>query len=295
MNIIKYTSEVNTTYKAGRDIKYIVVHYTAGTSSRAGAALSAAKFFCGGTAGGSADFIVDDESVVQYNGDIGNRYCWSVGGEKYKTMSTSQGGQLYGRCSNINSVSVEICSNKTDKKSLKAADADWYFTDAALTLAAELVKKLMRDYGVSIERVVMHHHITGKICPNPWCVNESRLAGWEKFKKALQEDDEMVDSTEININGKNYTVSRIFKDGKNYICLNDLRDKGFNVGYNPENKIPSVGNKVKELAVKVNGEEKRVDAILIYGSNYVNLRSLAEAVGSFEVEYIDNEVVVNTK
>ena len=49
--------------------------------------------FKSGSVGGSADFIVDDSEIVQYNSDISHRACWAVGGKKYTSMTTSEGGK----------------------------------------------------------------------------------------------------------------------------------------------------------------------------------------------------------
>jgi N-acetylmuramoyl-L-alanine amidase CwlA len=132
-----------------------VLHYTAGVSSKRGSATNIAKFFGGGKAGGSADFIVDDETIVQYNPDIKNRYCWAVGGSKYTTMSTTQGGKFYGKCTNMNSVSIEMCSSKTNTKSLLASDTDWYITAKTVANAVELTKYLMKVYNIPLDRVIM--------------------------------------------------------------------------------------------------------------------------------------------
>lgn len=75
MNIIKCTSTHNTTAKVNRKIEWIVLHYTAGTTSKSGKALDVAKMFARSTREASADFVVDDASIVQYNRDIANRYC----------------------------------------------------------------------------------------------------------------------------------------------------------------------------------------------------------------------------
>lgn len=181
LEIIKKTGVHCTTPKHGRQIKWIFIHYTAGTSSQKGAAASTAAWFASRDAKGSADFIVDDGSIVQYNPDIRNRYCWAVGGVKYRKMVTSLGGKYYAQAWNNNSISVEICSCKKNTKSLKDTDTDWYFTDAAVRNTVDLVRYLMQEYHIDIDHVIMHHMRTGKICPNPWCVNESRLSGWRAF------------------------------------------------------------------------------------------------------------------
>lgn len=185
INIKMDTGTANTTVAKGRSIEWIVIHYTAGTSSAAGSAHNLAAWFRAGANPAnpaSADFIVDDENVVCYNPDIANRYSWGAGGAKYTKMSTSEGGKYYGVCRNSNCINIEICSNKKNRKSLSADDTDWYFTDAELALTAELVKHLMKTYGISADHVIMHHQVTGKLCPAMWTHTEAELAGWRKFQ-----------------------------------------------------------------------------------------------------------------
>ena len=65
INIIRITG-TNGTYVGDRgEEKYLAIHYTAGVTSRKGSARNTAEYFK--TASGTADFIVDDEEIVQYN------------------------------------------------------------------------------------------------------------------------------------------------------------------------------------------------------------------------------------
>ena len=64
MVIKKKTSLINTSSLPNRKIEWIVIHYTAGTTSKAGSALNTANFFMSGTAAASSDYIVDDETVI---------------------------------------------------------------------------------------------------------------------------------------------------------------------------------------------------------------------------------------
>ena len=199
MNIIKAFGTTNTNYYSnGLKRKYIVLHYTAGTKSVKGSARNVASMFKSGSVGGSADFIVDDVEIVQYNSDIAHRACWSVGGKKYSYMTTSEGGRYYGICTNSNSINIEMCSNKVNTKKLGATDTDWYLTEATINNAVELTKYLMKQYNIPVENVIMHHQVTGKICPNPWCVDKSRLSKWNDFKNRLEEK---VVKQNIKING----------------------------------------------------------------------------------------------
>lgn len=196
MNIKPYYSITSLTYAPNRSIEYIALHYTAGTTSKAGTALGVAKWFASGgnpSNPASSDFIVDDRDVVQYNNDIENRYAWCVGGAKY-SPTTSLGASLYGKATNKNTINIEICSNKVNKKSLLASDTDWYFTEAELDNTRELVKYLMKKYNIPIERVIMHHTVTGKLCPAMWTHNETELKGYYDFLKSI---DNTVESTII--------------------------------------------------------------------------------------------------
>ena len=185
INIIQKTSLTNTTAKANRDIKWIVLHYTAGTSSSNGAAANVASWFSKAAAQASADFIVDDNQIVQYNPDIKNRYCWSVGGARYSHSTTTLGGIYHGQCMNNNSISIEMCSRKISTKTLNASDQDWYFTKETILNAVRLTQYLMQQYNIDINHVIMHHMVTGKICPNPWCVTQDRLQQWYIFTQLV--------------------------------------------------------------------------------------------------------------
>lgn len=180
-----------------RVIKYIAIHYTAGGSSAAGRAVSM-KNSWEKTKRASADFGVDDATMVQFNPDPNNYRCWSVGDKK---NPYSNGGQLYGKATNSNTISIEICSNLKAGYSAHAANHEgWYYTDAALANAVRLVKILMAKYNVPIERVVRHYSISGKICPGvpgwnlaPLYDKNGKKTGamnneseWIKFKESLK-------------------------------------------------------------------------------------------------------------
>lgn len=181
INIIKRTSNTNTSLKANRKIEFIVLHYTAGTSSKRGAAQAIATYFGRPVAKASADFIVDDTEIVQYNTNIENRYCWAVGGSKYKKLSNSLAGKFYNVCKNNNSISIEMCSNKKNTKSLNASDNDWYLTKETIENAVKLTKYLMKKYNIPINHVITHNMVTGKLCPQPWVKNEAALQDWNDF------------------------------------------------------------------------------------------------------------------
>ena len=134
--------------------------------------------------GGSADFIVDDATVIQYNPDIRNRYCWAVGGKKYPN---TKGGSFYGVVTNRNSISIEICSTSKNGQVLAGNDSGWSFTDAVLDRAAELARYLMKEYGIDADHVVRRYDVSGKPCPGiiGWNKESGSEKAWLAFKARL--------------------------------------------------------------------------------------------------------------
>lgn len=210
MKIIKCCSTTSTTYLPNRDIEYLALHYTAGTTSKAGTALNLAKWFASGgnpQNPASSDYIVDDRDIVQYNEDIKNRYAWCVGGSLYKNPTTSLGATLYGKATNRNTLSIEICSSKKNKKSLDADDKDWYFTADVLDNTEQLVKYLMKQYNIPVERVIMHHTVTGKLCPAMWTQTEAALNNYYAFLDRLRDKPiEQQKQEQISTKKKMYYV-----------------------------------------------------------------------------------------
>ena len=210
MVIKKCFSKTSLTPLKNRQIEYIALHYSASTSSKAGTAISTAKWFASGgnpSNPASSDFIVDDVDVVQYNEDIANYYAWCIGGVKYSNPTTSLGASLYGKATNKNTISIEICSNKRNTKSLNASDTDWYFTEAELKNVEELVKYLMKKYNVPINNVITHHHVTGKLCPAMWTHNENELQGYYEFIERLRDKTvQQAKEEAISPNKKMYYV-----------------------------------------------------------------------------------------
>ena len=195
LNIADGSIHTHITYSLNRKPKYIAVHYTAGSTSKYPAALSTRNVFLKRNA--SADFVVDDVSIVQINPDLDDYYCWSVGDKK---NPYSEGGQLYGKASNKNTISIEICSNLKPGRSAKYANTDgWYFTDKSLDNSIKLVKYLMKRYNIPLSNVVRHYDISGKLCPgiigwndgkiyddNGKAIGQNNSDEWKKYKERLK-------------------------------------------------------------------------------------------------------------
>lgn len=98
------------------------------------------------------------------------------------------------------------------------------------------------------------------------------------YSKKVKEDAELVETKQVWINGKLYFCNVILKDGKNYIALSDFKQAGFNIGCDPNSKIPSIGNAVDDMDIIVNGKEKNIDRIMINDTNYCKLRDIVKTL-----------------
>lgn len=75
---------------------------------------------------------------------------------------------------NRNSLGVEMCSDKVNGK--------YVITAQTVDRTVELVRWLMKKYGIDVDHVVRHYDVTGKACPESWVRDESQ---WTKFKAQL--------------------------------------------------------------------------------------------------------------
>ena len=171
MNIIK-----NSNFRPGRNcgqrtekIRYIVIHYTGSE----GTARDNVNYFNNGNRGASAHYFVDRSGEIREYCDPAKYYAWHCGG------SLESGHHpLHGKCTNRNSIGIEICTHY--------AGSAWAFTSAAVNAAVELTKYLMDRYGVPAERVCRHYDVTGKACPRvPGWGPVGGSGEWNKFKARL--------------------------------------------------------------------------------------------------------------
>lgn len=183
MLIEKRTSTHNNVMYPGRKIEYIVIHYTAGVRCDNNAALNVISWYLTEGSNVSSDYVVDESGAVQYNPDIKNRYTWHCGGSKYNT----QGGSLYGKCTNANSIGVEICCYNDTGYTTRANSGNYHFTAVTLRNAVDLVTYLMNRYKIPADHVVRHYDVTGKLCPGVigWNEDSGDVSQWERFKQLI--------------------------------------------------------------------------------------------------------------
>ena len=219
---IKY----NRSNRGGTPIRYIVVHDT-GNPSRGANATAHYNYFNGGDRSSSADFFVDDTQVLCVN-DYYKFYTWHCGDGRGK----------YG-ITNRNSVGIEFCIN---------VDSD---RDKTLERTAQLVRELMQELNIPIDRVVRHYDASRKNCPQSMSGNG--WAQWYKFKEKLKgEDLTMAQYEEL----KN-EISQLTETVK--ILATELHDLKHPMIYNYiDNNMPEWARSAVSWAVEngiLNGDE----------------------------------------
>ena len=219
---IKY----NRSNRGGTPIRYIVVHDT-GNPSRGANATAHYNYFNGGDRSSSADFFVDDTQVLCVN-DYYKFYTWHCG----------DGHGKYG-ITNRNSVGIEFCIN---------VDSD---RDKTLERTAQLVRELMQELNIPIDRVVRHYDASRKNCPQSMSGNG--WVQWYEFKEKLKvEDLTMAQYEEL----KN-EISQLTETVK--VLATELHDLKHPMIYNYiDNNMPEWAREAVSWAVEngiLNGDE----------------------------------------
>ena len=165
MNLkVNYAHKTN--YNTGRTqpIKYIVIHYTAndGDTDEGNA-----KYFSQPNKNASAHYFVDEDSITLSVEE--KNTAWHCGAAKYN----------HKYCRNNNSIGIEMCSKK-DK------NGKYYINELTIKNTIELTKNLIKKYNISINNVLRHYDVTGKICPEPFVRDEKQ---WNRFKQLLEEKE----------------------------------------------------------------------------------------------------------
>lgn len=156
-------------------IKYIAIHYT---SNDGDTDENNGKYFANNVVQASAHYFVDSNSVTQCVPD--DHVAWSVGGAKYGNCNTTGGGKHYGKCTNTNSISIEICDD--------VKNGVVYPSAKTVENAIELTKKKMKEYNIPASNVIRHFDVTGKSCPAYW-VDDAKWKSefWNKLTEVKTE------------------------------------------------------------------------------------------------------------
>lgn len=184
-----------------------MLHYTANDGD---SGLSNARYFGQRlTPPVSAHYFVDDWGVTQ------------TVPEEYVAYHCGAAAYRHPTCRNENAIGVELCDTRRDGTVAPS--------EQTLKNAAALVWELMQRHHVAVERVVRHYDVTGKRCPAYWV---DRPEGFAAFQRRVLEEEEMVEKSEIILDGRRVPVERILKGGVNYIKVRDLAAAlGLEVGF----------------------------------------------------------------
>lgn len=211
------TTRNYTKYSGLRKIEYIVIHYTANNGDTAKAN---SNYFKTEYRGGSAHYFVDEYGVYQAVRE--NDISWHCGGG----LQGSSGHVFYQKCTNVNSIGIELCSRNSNGDGRGATDPGWYFKDETLNNARELVKQLMKKYNIPVDRVIRHYDVTGKWCPAPF-VNDDQ--NWNLFKERLldlETGEDIIEEFAKHgiVSDKAYWLDIIQKDSNIYwLCKKTIK------------------------------------------------------------------------
>lgn len=197
MSYKKYTMLANpNNYGKKRNkssIKYLIYHYT---SNKTDKAKSNANYFKNNIVKASSHYFTDENDIYQSVPDLITAYA--VGGSKYSDCTVTGGGTMYGKITNTNSISIEMCSTNGE------------IAEKTMENAISLGKELMKLYNIPISNVYRHFDVNGKHCPGwyGWYGHDS--SKWMAFKNRLAIS--LTDATDTNTTQKPSSVTYTHKD-----------------------------------------------------------------------------------
>lgn len=175
--------------------EYIVIHYTGSPFQGIDRTVN---YMTEHKSERSAHYIVDGERIAQVvaiddaawhvsDGSVNRRY---ERGKDAEAWHNSEAGAAFR--GNRNSIGIELCVTKADKKSVKVGDTDWEFTNGTVETAAKLVAALMDELDIPLRRVIRHMDATGKPCPRPFVSlksdgNRDNDERWLAFLKTVRD------------------------------------------------------------------------------------------------------------
>jgi len=220
---VLYAQPSNRWNRNGQKIEYIVLHYVGAVST---AQNNAEYLHRDANLGWSAHFFTDEHSIWQSVPlDESAGHC----GVDYSNGRAP----FWGKCRNKNSIGIEMCCKKD-------AHGNWFIEPETVTRTVALVRWLMAEYNIPIERVVRHYDVCWKTCPEPWVRDPTQ---WDSFKKRLTEDVIHLDMTKAELvrlitETVNQTVYGDIKDIPNYWegDIKELLDMGVIDGGTPASK-----------------------------------------------------------
>lgn len=153
--------------RSHNSVFFVVIHYTAVDGDTAKNEGIAFKTHITKT---SAHFFIDQTGAIVKSVPL-DYVAWSVGGARYSNYKETGGAKYYKRCTNSNSVSIELCDN------LKK--------DPSKTQIKSVIEciKYIKKYCPNAKTIIRHFDVNGKCCPARM-ISETK---WKTFKKQIGE------------------------------------------------------------------------------------------------------------
>lgn len=149
--------------RTARDIRYLVIHHTAGDGESAGTcACRSAEI----ALPASLHYFVDGNEVWQSVPD--KDIAWHCG---------TRGTYYHPYCRNENSIGIGLCG--------RILDGRYSLLPETAARAAALARELTARYGIPAENVLRHYDVTHKTCPVPFVES---TAAWRTFRERLWEE-----------------------------------------------------------------------------------------------------------
>ena len=164
--------------------KFLVIHFTAGSTDNGTAAKANSNYFKSVYRGASAHYFVDKSSNI-YRCVPDNLVAWHCG---------TSGKYYHSSCRNSNAIGIELCSY--------ASNGKYYFYDQTVKNALVLARYIVKKYNIPKNNVLMHWHVTHKVCAAPFITNSKPNSLWDNFKNKIFSNESLYKVTKMNSTGK---------------------------------------------------------------------------------------------
>ena len=175
--------------RSASSIRYLVFHYT---GNKTDTAKANANYFHNNYVGASAHYFVDANGVIQSVPD--NYVAWSVGSHGLLDQGSPYAGnghKYWGRCTNSNSISIEMCCTNGKHSA------------ATLANAYALGKVLAKKYNIDDAHIIRHFDVNGKLCPIYFVTHEDE---WKQFKSGMGAGSAAEHTSKVVLPARGYFV-----------------------------------------------------------------------------------------
>lgn len=195
--------------RALSSVRFVVIHNTGNENdSSAGNASFFSRYGDGNTRNAGAHFFIDQDGVIYQTIKL-DKIAWAVGDP---VQTTSHGAaSLHGKCTNTNSVSIELCDIVSKNPS------------KAMIESTKEVIAYIRQHCKNAKTVCRHYDVSGKDCPERMTnATDTKKKRWLNFLEAIGER-EPYPTVDLKFGDTGEQVKRLQR------CLNKLDNAGLTV------------------------------------------------------------------